>query len=85
MLAIIVMMNGYERGSWKLLKWLFFSTAGGFFSDACAYAFGERVDRFSVIATRISYFFFIFAESCFDLPFYTISLQAVTGKRGGSQ
>lgn len=27
MLAVIILMNGHERNSWRLLKWMFFSIA----------------------------------------------------------
>ncbi|MGN0427907.1 MAG: diguanylate cyclase domain-containing protein [Agathobacter sp.] len=56
MLAIIIMMNGHERKSWRLLKWMFFSTAGIFFMEACAYVFRGNTDQFSLIMTRFSNF-----------------------------
>lgn len=56
MLAVIIMMNGYERNSWKLLKWMFFSTSAIFFSEACAYIFRGNTDAFSIFMTRISNF-----------------------------
>lgn len=56
MLAIIIWMNGHDRKSWKLLKWMFLSTAGIFFSEACAYIFRGNTDGFSVFMTRASNF-----------------------------
>lgn len=56
MLAVIIMMNGHERTSWKLLRWTFFLTAVIFFSEACAYIFRGNTDRFSIFMTRSSNF-----------------------------
>ncbi len=56
MLAVVIMMNGHERNSWKQLKWMFYLTAVSFFSEACAYIFRGNTDRISLIITRISNF-----------------------------
>ena len=56
MLAIIITMNGYERNSWKLLKWMFYSTAVSFFSETCACIFRGNVDSVSMAMTRICSF-----------------------------
>lgn len=53
MLAIIITMNGHERNSWKLLKWMFYSTAVSFFSETCACIFRGNVDSVSMAMTRI--------------------------------
>ena len=47
MLAVIILMNGDARNSWKLLKWMFFSTALIFFSEAAAYIFRGNTDGLS--------------------------------------
>ena len=39
MLVVIILMNGHERNSWRLLKWMFFSIALLFFSEAAAYIY----------------------------------------------
>ena len=51
MLAVIVLMNGHARNSWKLLKWMFFSTSLIFFSEAAAYIFRGNTDGFSRFMT----------------------------------
>ena len=51
MLAVIVLMNGHARNSWKLLKWMFFSTALLFFSEAVAYIFRGNTDGLSRFMT----------------------------------
>ncbi|MGN0495680.1 MAG: diguanylate cyclase domain-containing protein [Lachnospiraceae bacterium] len=56
MLAIIIIMNGYERKSWNLLKWMTISVSGIFFSDACAYIFRGETSLLAMVFTRISNF-----------------------------
>lgn len=51
MLAVLILMNGHERNSWKQLKWMFFSTAFLFFSEAAAYIFRGNTDGFSRLMT----------------------------------
>lgn len=51
MLAVIILMNGDVRNSWKLLKWMFFSTALIFFSEAAAYIFRGNTDGLSRFMT----------------------------------
>ena len=60
MLAVIIMMNGNERDSWKWLKRMFFSTAGIFFAETCAYIFRGNTDGLSIVMTRISNFIVFF-------------------------
>lgn len=60
MLAVIIKMNGHERNSWKMLKWMFISTAVIFFSEACAYIFRGNTDKFSLFMTRSSNFIVFF-------------------------
>ncbi|MGN0437815.1 MAG: diguanylate cyclase domain-containing protein [Lachnospiraceae bacterium] len=52
MLALIIMINGYERKSWKLLKWMTFSVSGIFFSDALAYIFRGNTGPLAMLFTR---------------------------------
>ena len=49
MLAVIIMMNGNERDSWKWLKRMLFSTAGIFFAETCAYIFRGNTDGLSIV------------------------------------
>ncbi|MDD7643188.1 MAG: hypothetical protein PUK75_12085, partial [bacterium] len=56
MLAVLILMNGHERNSWKQLKWMFFSTAFLFFSEAAAYIFRGNTDGFSRLMTGIGNF-----------------------------
>ena len=62
MLAVIIKMNGHERKSWEILKWMCFSISIIFFLEACAYIFRGNTDRFSVFMTRSSNFgvFFLY-------------------------
>ncbi|MGN0352810.1 MAG: diguanylate cyclase domain-containing protein [Roseburia sp.] len=62
MLAVIIRMNGHERNSWKMLKWMFIATAGIFFSEACAYIFRGNTDKFSLFMTRSSNFSVFFLD-----------------------
>lgn len=56
MLAVIILINGYARHSWKLLKWMFFSTAVIFFSEAAAYIFRGNTDELSRGMTGVGNF-----------------------------
>lgn len=56
MMAIIILMNGHERKSWKLMNIMFFLTSGIFFSESCAYIFRGNVDQTSIFMTRCSNF-----------------------------
>ena len=56
MLAVLILMNGHERNSWKQLKWMFFSTAFLFFSESAAYIFRGNTDGFSRLMTGIGNF-----------------------------
>ena len=56
MIATIIVMNGHARKSWKLLKWMFLSTAVIFISEACAYIFRGNTDEISVFVTRLCNF-----------------------------
>ena len=60
MLAVIILMNGHERNSWRLLKWMFFSTALLFFSEAAAYIYRGNTDEFSRLMTGIANFVVFF-------------------------
>lgn len=60
MLAVIIKMNGNEKNSWRLLKWMYLSTALTFFSEACAYIFRGNTDRLSLLMTRSSNFLVFF-------------------------
>ena len=60
MLAAIIIMNGHERKSWKLLKWMFFATSGILFSEACAYIFRGNTDTISLFMTQSSNFVVFF-------------------------
>ena len=51
MLAVLILMNGDARNSWKLLKWMFLSTALLFFSEAAAYIFRGNTDGLSWFMT----------------------------------
>ena len=51
MLAVLILMNGDARNSWKLLKWMFLSTALLFFSEAAAYIFSGNTDGLSRFMT----------------------------------
>ena len=52
MLAVLILMNGDARNSWKLLKWMFLSTALLFFSEAAAYIFRGNTDGLSRFMTE---------------------------------
>lgn len=56
MLAVIIIMNGQKRNSWKFLARMFFVASGIFFAETCAYIFRGNVDRLSTFMTRISNF-----------------------------
>ncbi len=60
MLAVIIMMNGHEKNSWKFLKRMLFAISLIFFFEACAYIFRGDTDRVCVIINRISNFFVFF-------------------------
>ena len=60
MLAVIILMNGHERNSWRLLKWMFFSIALLFFSEAAAYIYRGNTDEFSRLMTGIANFVVFF-------------------------
>lgn len=60
MLAVLILMNGHERNSWKQLKWMFFSTAFLFFSESAAYIFRGNTDGFSRLMTGIGNFVVFF-------------------------
>ncbi|MCI7131242.1 MAG: diguanylate cyclase [Lachnospiraceae bacterium] len=60
MQAVIILMNGHERNSWKQLKWMFFSTALLFFSEAAAYIYRGNTDEFSRLMTGIGNFVVFF-------------------------
>ncbi len=60
MLVVIILMNGHERNSWMQLKWMFFSTALLFFSEAAAYIFRGNTDGFSRLMTGIGNFVVFF-------------------------
>lgn len=60
MLAVIIKINGYERKSWNLLKWMLISVAVNFNSEACAYIFRGNTDRVSIVLTRLSNFLVFF-------------------------
>ena len=51
MLAVLILMNGDARNSWKLSKWMFLSTALLFFSEAAAYIFRGNTDGLSWFMT----------------------------------
>lgn len=51
MLAVLILMNGDARNSWKLSKWMFLSTALLFFSEAAAYIFRGNTDGLSRFMT----------------------------------
>ena len=56
LLAVIILMNGEVRNSWKQLKWMCLSTALIFFSEAAAYIFRGNTDGFSRLMTGIGNF-----------------------------
>lgn len=56
MLLVIIIMNGYGRKSWNLLKSMLFLTTLIFFSEACAYIFRGNTDSVSMLMTRSSNF-----------------------------
>ena len=60
MMAVLILMNGHERNSWKQLKWMFFSTAFLFFSESAAYIFRGNTDGFSRLMTGIGNFVVFF-------------------------
>lgn len=60
MLAVLILMNGHERNSWKQLNWLFFSMAFLFFSEATAYIFRGNTDELSRLMTGIGNFVVFF-------------------------
>ena len=56
MLAVIIMMNGQEKHSWKILKRMLFAISFIFFSEACAYIFRGDTDKVNIFMNRISNF-----------------------------
>ena len=54
MVAVIIIMNGHRRNSWKLLTNMFFTTSGIFFAETCAYIFRGNTNGLSIFMTRIS-------------------------------
>lgn len=60
MQVVIILMNGHERNSWKQLKWMFFSTALLFFSEAAAYIYRGNTDEFSRLMNGIGNFVVFF-------------------------
>ena len=56
MISVIIMMNGQERKSWKILKKMIFSIAFIFFFEACAYFFRGKTQEFNIFMNRISNF-----------------------------
>lgn len=56
MLAVIIIMNGHKRNSWKLLTKMFLTTSGIFLSETCAYIFRGNIDKISIFMTRMSNF-----------------------------
>ena len=56
MLAIIIMINGNARDSWKLLKKMLFLISFAFFFEACAYMFRGDTATLNIYMTRISNF-----------------------------
>lgn len=60
LLAVIILMNGDIRNSWKSLKWMFFSTSLLFFSEAAAYIYRGNTDGFSRFMTEAGNFIVFF-------------------------
>lgn len=60
MLAVLILMNGHDRNSWKQLKWMFLSTSVLFFSEAAAYIYRGNTDGFSRLMTAIANFVVFF-------------------------
>lgn len=56
MLSVIIMMNGQERKSWKILKKMIFSIAFIFFFEACAYFFRGKTQEINIFMNRIGNF-----------------------------
>ncbi|MGN0424405.1 MAG: diguanylate cyclase domain-containing protein [Acetatifactor sp.] len=56
MLALIIKLNGKERNSWSVLKWMFVSMAVNFFAESGAYLFRGNTDIFCLIGTRVCNF-----------------------------
>lgn len=55
-MAIVIILNGQRRQSWKCLKWMFFTTAVIFFAESCAYIFRGNTQTFSLYMTRVGNF-----------------------------
>lgn len=56
MLLVIIIINGYGKKSWKLLKWMLGFVSLLFFAESCAYIFRGNTDGFSIAMTRSSNF-----------------------------
>ena len=53
MFIIIIAMNGYERKSWRIVKWMFFSMAAIFLIEAATYICNGNTDRLSIFVAVI--------------------------------
>ena len=56
MFAVIIILNGHNRDSWKNLKRMFLTTAGIFFFESGTYIFRGNTDKLSIVMSRISNF-----------------------------
>ena len=56
MLTVIITMTGYQRSSWKLLRWMFFTISFIFLSEACGYIFIGHAGRTAAFMNQISNF-----------------------------
>ncbi|MDD6844821.1 MAG: diguanylate cyclase [Clostridia bacterium] len=53
MFIIIIAMNGYERKSWRIVKWMFFSMAAIFLIEAATYICNGNTDGLSIFVAVI--------------------------------
>ena len=81
MLAVIIIINGYKRDSWKHLKWMFFSMSLILFSEAAAYIFRGNTDTFSILMNRGGNFV-VFFLNIIMINLFLLCMYDLFGERG---
>ena len=81
MLAVIIIMNGYKRDSWKYLKWMFFSMSLILFSEAVSYISRGNTDSFSILMNRGGNFF-VFLLNIIMINLFIRCMGSLFGERG---
>ena len=81
MLAVIIIMNGYKRDSWKYLKWMFFSMSLILFSEAASYISRGNTDTFSILMNRGGNFI-VFLLNIVMINLFIRCMYSLFGERG---